>query len=219
MAVRYVAANARPVRLASCDRLQPWDDWRLVHVEAAMRVLVRLIAPLAALFLLGGLLTACDVRHVDWANGVYTVTCPGVASKPTTVHLVKGEASVPPNARFGLHVKLVTAITADVTGDGRAEEVLFFACSSGGTGMAGEVQVFADGPTLLARLPAPQLVSSTYFPVYGQVWVSGGRLHATAWYWAPDDCHFCASILLSISWRWTGHGFVIAQWTRVPGHM
>jgi hypothetical protein len=60
------------------------------------------------------------------------------------------------------------------------------------------------------------LVASAYFhPQYERVSVSGGRLHATAQYWAPDDCHFCASIHLSITWRWTGRSFVVAEWHRL----
>ena len=184
-----------------------------------MRVLTRFVAPLAALLVLAGLLTACDVRHVDWRNRVYTVTCPGMETKPTTVHLIRGTGSVPVIS-YGspaiLHVNLWKSITGDVTGDGRAEQVLGFGCSVGGTGWSSEVHVFADGPQLLARLPAPLLVPSAYFhPQYEDFWVSGGRLHAKAEYWAPDDCHFCASIHLSITWRWSGRGFVVAEWHRL----
>jgi hypothetical protein len=161
-------------------------------------------------------LVGCDVRNVDWGNATYTVTCPGLGIKPTTVRLVRGQASVPPNQPFGLHVRLATSLTADVTGDGRVDQVLLLGCSTGGSGFATEVQVFADGPRLLARLPAPPVVPSAYFsPQFEKVWVSAGRLQTVAQYWAPDDCHFCASIHLSITWRWTGHSFVVANWHRL----
>ena len=64
-------------------------------------------------------------------------------------------------------------MTADVTGDGRADQVLLLGCSSVGSAYATEVQVFADGPILLARLAAPPLVPSAYFhPQFTRV---GGR--------------------------------------------
>ena len=161
------------------------------------------------------LLAGCDVRHVDWRNAAYTVTCPGMLTRPTTVQLVSGHGtgSWPGGP---LYVTLATNMTADVTGDGRADQVLLLGCASVGSAYATEVQVFADGPTLLARLAAPPLVPSAYFhPQFTRVWVVGGQLHTIAEYWASTDCHFCASTHLSITWRWTGHGFAVAHWDRL----
>ena len=101
-----------------------------------------------------------------------------------------------------------------MTGDGRADEVLLLACGRG-SGYTDEVLVYSDGPTLIARLAVPLWVPSAYFhPQFTRVWVSGGRLHATAEYWARDDCHFCASHL-SITHHRTGHAFVVSQRSRM----
>ena len=161
------------------------------------------------------LLAGCDVRDVDWRNAAYTVTCPGMLTRPTTVRLVSGHGTG--NSPGGpLYLTLATAITGDVTGDGRADQVLLLGCAGVGSAYATEVQVFGDGPALLARLAAPPLVPSASFrPQFTRVWVAGRQLQTVAEYWAPTDCHFCASTHLSITWRWTGRGFAVAHWYRL----
>jgi len=159
-------------------------------------------------------LAACTVSQVDWKNASYVVACPGLGTPAQKVQLHNGEWNAGPAGISSLHVRLETNIRADVTGNGRADEVLLMGCNIGASGYANEVLVYTDGPTLVARLAAPPLVSSgAYHPQFSQVWVSGGRIHATAWNWAPNDPHVAPSILLTITYRWTGHAFVVSQWS------
>jgi len=159
-------------------------------------------------------LVGCNVSQVAWKNASYTVTCPGFPIHPQVVRLVNGHGVASQGGP--LYVNLATAITSDVTGDGRADEVLLLGCARQASWYSVEIQVYGDGPVVLARLAAPYLVPSAYFPPqFTGVWVSGGRLHATAEYWAPTDCHFCASIHLAITYGWNGHGFSVLQWVRV----
>ena len=162
-------------------------------------------------------LVGCAVNQVDWKNGIYTVLCPGVLPHPPqTVHLVNGHSATSLPYHMTLYVDLNNAITTDVTRDGHADEILMLGCSNNGTGWSTEIQIYKDGPTVLARLTAPHVIpSANYPPQFINMWVSGGQLHAAAAYWAPGDPHLFPSIRVWITYRWTGHSFVVSQWNRV----
>jgi hypothetical protein len=105
----------------------------------------------------------------------------------------------------------------DLTGGGQPEVAIVIGCHPSQTSpgnATNEVQIFAagpNGPKMLARL-TPPFLDSPYPPVFGGLnpvfQIRDGTLVTSVQAWAPGDCHACASIHRTISWRWNGQIFV-----------
>lgn len=161
-----------------------------------------------------------------WANQSYTVACPGIAPQRFSVTVHNGHGHGAPQSGFSQGFDVVVGGTGgfaagDLTGDGQPEVALIIGCGPSQAGPSyytNEVQVFTagvNGPKLLARLtppfPAsglgnfPPIFGSRYNPVFE---IHNGVLVTSVLAWAPGDCHACASINRTVSWRWNGQSFV-----------
>jgi hypothetical protein len=157
-----------------------------------------------------------------WANRTYTVACPGLASQPFSVTVHNGVGHAAPqngNAQgFDIGVGGPDGFAiGDLTGSGQPEVAIVIGCHPSQTSpgnATNEVQIFAagpNGPKMLARL-TPPFPNSSYPPVFGGLnpvfQIRDGALITSVQAWAPGDCHACASIHRTISWRWNGQTFV-----------
>jgi hypothetical protein len=68
---------------------------------------------------------------------------------------------------------------------------------------------------MLARLtpPCPAFCQGAFPPVFGNYQhplfsIRNGSLITSVTAWARGDCHACASIFRTVTWRWNGHSFV-----------
>ena len=157
-----------------------------------------------------------------WANRTYTVACPGLSSQPFPVTVQNGVGHGAPqgDASAGFDVGAGGTdgfAVGDLTGDGQPEVAIVIGCHPSQTSpgnSTNEVQIFTagpNGPYMLARL-TPPFPDSPYPPVFGGLnpvfQIRDGTLIASVQAWAPGDCHACASIHRTVSWRWNGHVFV-----------
>lgn len=157
--------------------------------------------------------TSVSVKDVDWKNAWYTVECPNIAPRPFNVSIVNGEGQGPADeVRPDGYVVRTTAITVgDLTGDGKPEAAVAVFCgprvSNFGTS---EVQVFTEGPQLLARLvPPPKSTGAVWEPQItdDNFKIENGRLVAGSIYWGPNDSHAGPSIHRVLTWTWDGKEF------------
>lgn len=163
------------------------------------------------------------VESVDWYNTQYTVACPSIAPQPFTLDVSDGEGHAPPSGenKQGYDVRVVSVATGGLSGNGRPEVAVLLSCGPTATNFGiTEVQVFTDGPQLLARLRPPALRSSTYsFPpqiTADPFLIHSGQLDTGGVYWSRSDPHCCPSINLTLTWQWDGSQFT-AEPVGTPG--
>jgi hypothetical protein len=157
-----------------------------------------------------------------WANRGYIVACPGLAAQPFPVTVQNGLGHGAPQsgaaAGYDVGVGGTDGFAAgDLTGDGRPEVAVVIGCHPSQTSpgnATNEVQIFTagpNGPRMLARL-TPPFPTNSFPPVFGGLnpvfQISGGTLVTSVQAWAPGDCHACASVHRTVSWRWNGQVFV-----------
>jgi hypothetical protein len=165
---------------------------------------------------------AIPTGQTYWTNGTYTVACPGLASEPfsVTMHNGVGHGAPQNDASAGFDVGAGGAnafAVGDLTGDGRPEVAIVIGCHPSQTSpgnATNEVQIFAAGPAgpkMLARL-TPPFPDSPFPPVFGGLnpvfQIRERTLVTSVQAWAPGDCHACASINRTTSWRWNGQVFM-----------
>ncbi len=160
-----------------------------------------------------------------WASRSYMVACPGIAPQSFSVVMHNGvghgaaQNGFPQGFDVGVGGTGAFA-SGDLTGDGQPEVAVVVGCHPTGSSpgyATNEVQVFTgttNGPRMLERLtpPFPASGLGNFPPVFGgynPVFdIRNGNLITSIEAWAPGDCHACASIFRTVSWRWNGQRFI-----------
>ncbi|WP_066375001.1 hypothetical protein [Herbidospora mongoliensis] len=155
------------------------------------------------------------VAGVDFRNREYTLPCGGISPEPLKVTMRDGRARHPGDRRYshGYALAVEAVAVGDLTGDGRPEAAVLFACSGEPSNFSVEdVLVFTEGPRQMARLPAleplptglglgPRYDSATFA-------VEDGLLKTGVRYYSETDSHASGpSVPHTLSWRWDGKWF------------
>lgn len=157
------------------------------------------------------------VRHADWYNTSYTMTCAGIAPQPFTVNLQNGKGSAIGTggySSFEIHVEAVTQ-AGDLTGASSAVTAVLLYCTPQPSNFyVEEVQVFKADGSLLAELPPASTLKPSYSPLpplydSSQFSINAGQLVTGMNFYASTDSHAGGpSIHRVVMWRWNGRQFV-----------
>jgi hypothetical protein len=139
-------------------------------------------------------LSGCEVSQINWLNRTYTVS--GNCVQQATVTLHSGSAVTPD----GVTVQLQQVHRdGDVNGDGVADAVLFFACTTG-TEKGSEIQVFSRNAKPLARLLPPYFYQQSLGSFdANNIKVSNGTLMTGTFY--------ANGVYAVFRWEWNGRAF------------
>jgi hypothetical protein len=154
----------------------------------------------------------------DWLNTTYEVTCDEIVPQGIRATVVDGAALVPADGSrppFYDHydIRVLSAVTGDVDGDGEPEAVVLLACSpQPSNGVLQEVQVFASTGSPLGALPSPRTLQedAPLPPEYDPAGLSvqNGQIVAEMTAYGPDDFHAGGpSVPVTVRWHFTGKGF------------
>jgi hypothetical protein len=155
------------------------------------------------------------VTNVDWRNREYTTDCAGlVPDAPFDVVMRDGKGGKSTSGNWNRFEVSVQAVAIDdLTGDGKKEAaVLLWCLPQPSNYFVQEVQVFARGPKLLAKLPSLINPIDPYGlpPEYqsNELSIEKGTLVTGVKYYGSDDSHASGpSIHRTLRWHWSGRGF------------
>ena len=145
------------------------------------------------------------LMDVDWANFTYTATCYGQTLQFQTQDGV--------TQKNGIHLQVDKPVFGDITGDGKDEAVIPYACAAADFG---GVRAFvysgdAANPTLLGNLPQPSRSKGEAWGSIDTIRIDGGKIYVSGKGYSAAAPRCCPDLQIEMRYRWDGKQFVVAD--------
>ncbi len=171
----------------------------------APRIAVAALAAVAT----AGALSSCTVEQTDWRNHTYSLSADTCSTGAPLRVAVKNGVGYANAGSSQLVIRVERVVVGDMTGDATSEAAVLLSCTRPPTNMYGsELQVFTDGPQLLAKLSPPRTGNAVHSGWNASaISVSGDYLLTGAYEWSATDPRCCPSGSATFLWSWTGQAF------------